>query len=292
MSGKKMNIKQDLSSAEKSSGANLSEQGDRSQLELSGPSSQKDWAIKAGLWGSVLWLLLLAAYISNGAGWANLSAAPMDILGGFLEGAFAPLAFLWFVLGYFTQQKELSQNTDAIRLQHQEMQKSAVQAVIQAEAIQASEVHARRESFLSVAESVKTQLGAIMGFLFLSSQGSNASGLVPPEKMIELWDTMGRKDHEVFTRRMLSLTLAHGDRYAYKMVFGTAIRQRHTENFIFSFERLISTAVECDTNGMIKDAIMGCSHGFLYQRMINLRDKPPVGFELGVYNFDPDTTEG
>ena len=82
------------------------------------------WVIRAGLWGSVLWLVFLVAYISNSTGWFNLFNAPMDTLGSFLEGAFAPLAFLWFVLGYFTQQKELSQNTEAIKLQHQEMQKT------------------------------------------------------------------------------------------------------------------------------------------------------------------------
>jgi hypothetical protein len=215
----------------------------------------------------------------------------MDILGSFLEGAFAPLAFLWFVLGYFTQQKELSQNTEAIRLQYQEMQKSAIQAAIQAQASQASEVHARRESFLSVAESVKAQLGAIMGFLIISSQSSNASGLVPPEKMTELWNAMGRNDHEVFTRQMLSLTFVHGDRSGYKLIFCTAIRQRHTENFIFNFERLIAAANECDTNGMIRDAIMGSAHGFIYERIIQIKNDPPAGFQLGVYDFDPDTIE-
>ncbi|MFT6409147.1 MAG: hypothetical protein ACJAQ6_002572 [Arenicella sp.] len=286
-----MNNKEGASLADMSSDGSKSGHGELEPADVISQDLDKDWVIKAGLWGSVLWLLLLATYISNGSGWANLSTAPLDILGGFLEGAFAPLAFLWFVLGYFTQQKELSQNTEAIRLQHREMQKSAVQAVIQAEATQASEVHARRESFLSVAESVKTQLGAIMGFLFLSSQGSNASGLVPPEKMTELWDTMGRKDHEVFTRRMLSLTFLHGDRYAYKLMFGTPIRRRHTDNFIFNFERLASTAAECDTNDMIRDAIMGSAHGFLYERIIAIRSSPPIGFELGVYDFDPDLIE-
>ena len=265
--------------------------GHRIKPQAPSHSVDKDWVIKAGLWGSVLWLMLLATYITNGSGWAKFSTAPMDILGSFLEGAFAPLAFLWFVLGYFTQQKELSQNTEAIKLQHQEMQKTAVQAVIQAQATQASEVHARRESFLSVAESVKAQLGGIVGFLFLSSQGSNASGHVPAEKMAELWDGLGRRDHEVFTRQMLPLIIVHGDRYSYKLMFGTALRRRHTENFIFNFERLVSAAIECDTNGMIRDAIMGSAHGFLYQRMIDIRSDPPSGFKLDVYDFDPDTIE-
>ena len=249
------------------------------------------WVIRAGLWGSVLWLVFLVAYISNSTGWFNLFNAPMDTLGSFLEGAFAPLAFLWFVLGYFTQQKELSQNTEAIKLQHQEMQKTSAQAVIQSEAIKASELHARRESFLGVAESVKAQLGSIMGFLMLSSQNAEDGGSVPPEEMTKLWDTKGRNDHEVFTRKMLSLTFIHGERYGYKLLFGTEIRQRHSESFIFNFERLLTAASECDTNGMIKDSLIGSAHGFMYQRIVNVRDNPPEGFKLGVFDFDPDTID-
>ncbi|MFT7684910.1 MAG: hypothetical protein ACI9FB_000251 [Candidatus Azotimanducaceae bacterium] len=286
-----MNIEEGTFSKEKSSKGKSFQDDSREQAHVPNRSGGMDWPIKAGLWGSVFWLLLLATYISNGLGWTNLSSVPMDILGSFLEGAFAPLAFLWFVLGYFTQQKELSQNTEAIKLQHQEMQKSAVQAAIQAEATQASEVHARRESFLSVAESVKAQLGAIMGFLFISSQGSNPSGLVPPEKMSELWHAMGRNDHEIFSRSMLSLTYAHGDRYGYKLMFGTALRQRHSENFIFTFERLVAAASECDTNGMIRDALMGSAHGHIYNRIIHIRNDPPMGFKRDIYDFDPDTIE-
>lgn len=253
--------------------------------------AEKDWAIRAGFWGSIIWLSLLALYITSSHGWTNLANIPMDTLGSFLEGAFAPLAFLWFVLGYFTQQKELSQNTEAIKLQYQEMQKTAAQAVIQSEAIKASELHARRESFLGVAESVKKQLGSIMGFLVLSSQGSTANGSVPPEKMTQLWNAMGRNDHEVFTRQMLALTFEHGDRYAYKLLFGTEIRQRHSENFVFNFERLLDAAADCDANGMLRDSLIGSAHGFMYNRILQYRDNPPEGFKLGVFDFDPDTID-
>jgi len=250
-----------------------------------------DLPIKAGLVGSVIWILLLATYISGALGWSNIADVSIDILGSFLEGAFAPLAFLWFVLGYFSQQKELSLNTEAIRLQHIEMKKTAVQAVIQAEAIQASELHARRESFLAVAESVKAQLGSIMGFLFISSQGSNPNGEVPQEKMSELWHAMGSRDYEIFSRHMLALTYSHGEIYSYKLIFGTSLRTRHSENFIFNFERLAEAAMDCDTNGMIRDAIMGSANGHIYERIIEIKNNPPEGYSLGNYDFDPDTID-
>ena len=36
------------------------------------------------------WLVMLTLYVSNTIGWANIGDAPIQILGNFLEGAFAP----------------------------------------------------------------------------------------------------------------------------------------------------------------------------------------------------------
>ena len=251
-------------------------------------NAQHDWRTWFGAIFTGVWLMLLAIYISGEVGWSKIGDVPMEILGSFLEGAFAPLAFLWFVLAYYSQQKELSQNTNAIKMQYVEIQKSAEQATIQAAAIKASEIHARKESFLRVSESVRRQLGAIMGYLYVSSQGATSTGLVTPEKMSDLWHSMGQSDPEIFSRQMLEVSFTHGERYGYRLMFGTPIRTRHTDNFIFNFERLLDAAEECDTNGMIRDSIKGGAHGFVYNRMIRLRDNPPDGFTLGVYDFDPD----
>lgn len=47
--------------------------------------------------------------------------------GDFLAGAFSPIAFLWLVLGYLQQQKELQQNTKALELQATELKNSVDQ---------------------------------------------------------------------------------------------------------------------------------------------------------------------
>lgn len=47
--------------------------------------------------------------------------------GDFLAGLFSPVAFLWLVLGYLQQQKELQQNTEALRLQAEELKNSVDQ---------------------------------------------------------------------------------------------------------------------------------------------------------------------
>lgn len=252
-------------------------------------SNLPDWRIWLGVSVTTFWLITLSIYVSGTIGWGNIGQAPIEQLGSFLEGAFAPLAFLWLVIGYFLQQKELIQNTNAIKMQYVEIQKSAAQAEIQSMAIKASEVHARKESFLRIAESVKQQLGFIMGFLFLSSQGRGGSGDVSDEQIGRMWSAMSQNDPEIYSRSMMQIHFRHGESYAYKLFYGTAIRTRHSENFIFNFERLINAAEECDDDGMIRDSLLGSAHGFIFNRMIAFKESPPSGFTYGNFDFDPDS---
>lgn len=249
---------------------------------------QIDWRIWLGIVATTGWILILAMYISGAVGWFNLGKVPIDTLGSFLEGSFAPLAFLWFVLAYFSQQKELAQNTEALKLQSLQMQRSVEQATVQAEAISQSEVHARREAFSRIHDIVRIQLGNILGFLFISSQNAGPNGNVSDEEISKLWTS---KDSESFAGRLLELSYLRGDVYGYKLFWGTEIRTRHSNNFIFNFERLLAAAHECDHNDMIRDAVAGTTNGYVYNRMLEFRANPPQGFTFGVYDFDPDTEE-
>lgn len=47
--------------------------------------------------------------------------------GDYLAGMFAPLALLWLVLGYMQQGEELKLNTEALRLQAEELRNSVEQ---------------------------------------------------------------------------------------------------------------------------------------------------------------------
>ncbi len=251
----------------------------------------RDWRVWFGIVVTLFWLLALILYVSVQIGWSHVGETHIDTVGSFLEGAFAPLAFLWFVLAFFSQQKELAQNTIAIKMQYVEIQKATEQAIIQSEAIRASEMHARKESFLRIADSVKEQLGAIMGFLYISSQSAAGAGAVAEDNVARLWAKMSRDDPEIFSRSMLQLQLVRGPRYGYKLLYGTAVRTRHSENFIFHFERMLRAAESCDEDGMIRDALLGTAHGYIYRRMVAHRDQPPAGFRYREYDFDPDSME-
>tara|TARA_R110002096_G_scaffold296528_1_gene491006 strand:- start:898 stop:1317 length:420 start_codon:yes stop_codon:yes gene_type:complete len=130
-----------------------------------------DWRLVLATTITLIWLGLGLFYLGAYIGWDRFFEQPLDSLGSFLEGAFAPLAFLWLVIGYFLQQKELSENTTAIQKQHIAMQKSAEHAAIQAASIQTSVLHSQQQSFIRIYELVRVSLGSVIGMLYLSSQG-------------------------------------------------------------------------------------------------------------------------
>lgn len=106
-----------------------------------------NWRVWLGLGLTAGWLLLGSVYVSASIGWDGFHLLPADQLGSFLEGAFAPLAFLWLVIGYFLQKRELELNTRALRAQSAEIQRQSEQALIQSEKLTASEMHTRQDGF-------------------------------------------------------------------------------------------------------------------------------------------------
>jgi len=225
-----------------------------------------DWRTWFGLVLTLAWPMLGSFYIRITVGWNAFTVLPADELGNFLEGAFAPLAFLWLVIGYFIQQRELERNTEALSSQLQQIERSAEQAVIQSEKLAESEVHARQETFLTIAENVRRQLGTTVGLLFISSQSAAADGTVTQEEQSALFSRMGQSDPEVFTRRLLELHLTLTDDVSRLALFyGTEVRARHTNNFLFTFERLLARAGAVDADQMIRDSLYGAGHGLLYQ---------------------------
>ncbi len=226
-------------------------------------SEALDWRIWLGLSLTVGWLLLGVAYISLTVGWGNFGSLRAAELGSFLEGAFAPLAFLWLVIGYFLQQKELEQNTDALLAQAEEIQRTAEQAVIQSEKMAQSEVHARQDTFLRILRTVYAELGSITGLLFISSQAGDDR--VSPEEVSQLFSMLSAQDTETFSRRLVTTHVQLDDAERYALFYGTEVRARHSNNFIYSFERLMRRAQDVDSDDMIRDSILASAHGFVYR---------------------------
>jgi hypothetical protein len=233
----------------------------------------RDWRIWLGLTLTAIWLILGFHYVLVVVGWSSFIREPAAALGGFLEGAFAPLAFLWLVIGFFLQQKELSQNTRAIRSQYVQMRKTADQAEIQARAISANELHQHQETFLQVAEIVRRQLGATVGMLYMSSQGPAGSGAIGIDGLGVLWERLGQGDPEVFSRALLGLHFTCSREESRDLFWGTPVRTRHSQSIIRTFERLLDAARSCDPQGIITDALLGAGHGTLYRVILEVRDE-------------------
>lgn len=206
-------------------------------------------------------------YVSANIGWDNFNQLPADELGSFLEGAFAPLAFLWLVIGYFLQQRELQQNSAALRAQAEEIQRTAEQAVIQSDKMSQTEMHARQQAFLTIAESVAQQLGTISGMLFLSSQAADEAGVVTQDEVNQLFTIRASQDNAVFSRRLLQLGNELSEQDGYALFYGTPIRARHSNHFVFAFERMMRRASELETEEMIRDTLLATAHAFLYSRI-------------------------
>jgi hypothetical protein len=244
-------------------------------------ASRRDQQVKVGLVMTALWLGVGVVYVATSIGWTAFLRQPPGDLGDFLDGAFAPLAFLWLVLGLFLQQRELAANNEAIQRQFEVMQRTADHAEIQTRAIAANELHARQDTFIDVAQLVMTQLEVIAGMLFISSQGTAGDGVVSDEEADMLFARLSSGESSVFSRRLILLQIQQDDpREAWALFYGTPIRQQHCENYIRSFDRLLRSAAACDPDGMIVDAMHGNAQGRLYRVMREQRDSPAAGVTM------------
>lgn len=228
---------------------------------------QLDWRIFLAMSITFFWIGSGTYHLGVNIGWDNFINQPLESLGGFLEGAFAPLAFLWLVIGFFLQQKELSKNTDVIQKQHTEMQKSAKHAALQANSIQASVLHSQQQSFIQIYEMVRISLGSVIGMLYMSSQGPAGNGAIDSDEMTNLWAKMSNGDAEIFSRRFLVLNASEQENMG-ELLYGTDIRASHSDNFVRQHTRLIEAAKDCDPDDMLVDAIRDSPHGRLYELML------------------------
>jgi gas vesicle protein len=94
------------------------------------------WIGQAKLWGSrsLEWWAahLTGLYVGGaitimGAKFDDLIALKLNEIGDLAAGVFGPVAFLWLVLGYIQQGRELKLSSAALQLQAQELQKSVEQ---------------------------------------------------------------------------------------------------------------------------------------------------------------------
>ena len=219
----------------------------------------RDWRIWFGLVVTLFWIGVFIWFGMRSATEDPDQAFTLEAIGSFLEGAFAPLAFLWLVLGLFIQQRELTRNTEALRLTVEQSEKQTI-------AIAATEMNARQETFFKIAENVKHQLAGISGMLFMSGLGPPGSERYSRDEMDDFFKNSANGDCEVFARQFMTIDyLEEGGLEA--LFYETEIRRRHTSNFRRTFSRLLKLADGCDVDGIITDSLRQSAFGLLDLRM-------------------------
>ncbi|EAQ99330.1 hypothetical protein [Congregibacter litoralis] len=218
--------------------------------------SRLDWRIMFGLTITTVWMGTGIYYITRLVGWTEFQRLPTADIGSFFEGAFAPLAFLWLVIGHFMQQKEITANTRATSLQEQSTRRL--------------ELHSRRDSYFKLLGLVQEQLGSIAGFHYISIYGPTGTDEVSLEKFSQLRSEASTGDHSLFIRLMVSEAANNRDNpeVLRDMLFGTDIRTRHSENFKRTFGRVLEAAESVDTDNMLCEALLDGSAAGLYYRII------------------------
>ena len=227
-------------------------------------SGRWDWRVIFGICVTAVWLLAGMIYIT-GIGWSAFGSLPTGDIGSFLEGAFAPLAFLWLVIGHFMQQSEISANTRAVQLQEQSAKRQVM--------------YSRQNSYFKLLNLVQQQLDSIAGFHLISVCGETGTEEISPEDYAEMRNKSANGDTALFIRKMTSLASRYiNDAEGLNEVFyGTDIRTRHSNNYADTFGKLLASAEAVDQDDMVVNALLyGSPSGMLYRVIRHLQGKEKI----------------
>ncbi len=214
-----------------------------------------DWRVLLGISLTAVWIFLGLVYLIGIVGMVNFVSLPTGDIGSFLEGAFAPLAFLWLVIGHFMQQTEISANTKA-------MQKQELSA-------QRQELNSRRNSYFKLLELVQQQLGSIAAFHYISVYGATGSEEVSSEEYAQM-RSEAVNDPALFIRKMISAIAGHAEEpeRINEILFGTDIRTRHSKNFEEIFDKILKNAKSLDQDDLFSNALLFGSPAGMFYRLI------------------------
>jgi hypothetical protein len=218
-------------------------------------SNHIDWRISVGTVVSGIWLLLLGLYLSQQVSWQQFLGLPLDQVGSFLGGAFSPLAFLWLVIGFFIQQREIDDNTQNIAIQAQ---------------------HTNLDNFLKMSDIIYQHLSVISGFLVVSCQEDFEAVSAGQLNFEDDWSKASTGDSGIFVRTILSYQFDGNTkgRDMAQIFFSTPIRHGHSLKYKTVFEDLLDNSFNCDSSGGLREALVdGTVWGILYKIIVETENE-------------------
>lgn len=140
-------------------------------------------------------------------------------------------------------------------MQREEMGRSTAQLEAQAKAISANELHARRDTFMRVADLMLDELNNVAAEIYQKVRGAG------PPLMQANWALFSSGDRSVFCRGLLSLSDGGGAAVSYmEQVLNRDDESRERlegsiSRYIVTFDRLIEEAAKCDPDEMLRDTL-------------------------------------
>lgn len=228
-----------------------------------GDETSRRWLWRLAIALTGVWLLGGFTYIFFIGGLEALASSGTEGVGGFLEGFFAPLAFLWLVIGLFIQQRELASNTEALQRTNRISEK-------QTEVLEATELRARQNAFFQIANNVRKQTGNLAGMLVAELVDENGNPLIDEEEMRNYWIEHQQSQPEIFPGLLITdERIDAAGLTEFEVYYGTEKARGYTAEFIKSFRHLLTLARECDTDGTILRTVTQTPHGVIYSEMLN-----------------------
>lgn len=128
-----------------------------------------------GVIGTVIYLIIIAITVM--LHFSEFVDLKLNELGDFLAGAFGPVAFLWLVLGFLQQGRELKLSSDALQLQAEELRNSVAQQTIMAQAAM-QQIESQRVALKMQHEEVERSVSPFFRFQGGSRSGGGVGGEV------------------------------------------------------------------------------------------------------------------
>lgn len=225
------------------------------------------------------WVIATVFYVNLMIGWSNFLLLVPNELGDFFAGFAAPLAFLWFVIGYFQQGEELRLQREELSLQRGEVHRLANEAERQANSIQANEMHARRDTFLRVAQMIIDEQNGLAS-RFQHSHGWNRQAQVA-------WEEFGHGNKNAVFQRGIDLIEYLDANNRIDEISINTLDPQTILMFFNNFEKLIVEADICDPDQLLRGQFENSPMGTLYaglcfvnQREILFEVRPkPTGLD-------------
>jgi hypothetical protein len=145
-----------------------------------------------GLIVTVVWLFGGSFYIFYHEGWSQFINLDPNAHGDFFAGLFAPIAFLWLVIGYLQQTAELRMQREELEMQRKETGRLADESSRQSISIEENLKQSRRDVFLKTKELVDFEIEEVARRIH--------GPVMPMSRQESMADTFLAGDRDVYVR--------------------------------------------------------------------------------------------